>query len=141
MSCTPRSGSKRRPGNVCHAKTITCSLYKKTLKKFRMPEETIVLTVDREAKETEKRMHTGKIKSPIATVGLQAGLSVRRGLMMIQSTTRRSSTAKSPMISRQCSGGSVVAVRCGLVVTVRTWANKRLSSFVTSACKLSCLQF
>jgi len=44
-------------------------------------------------------------------------------------------------VATECSGGSVVAVRCGLVVTVRTWAKKRLSSSVTSACKLSCLQF
>ena len=53
---------------------------------------------------------------------------VRRGLMVIQSTTHRASTAKSPLISRQCSGGNVIAVRCGLVMTVGIWAKKRLSS-------------
>ena len=127
MSCTPRSGSKRRPGNVCHAKTITSSPYKKTLENSERQKKRSSSQSTGKRQRERKRMHTGKIKSNCnsGSALYRRTYSVRRGLMVIQSTTRRVSTAKSPMISRQCSGGSVVAVRCGLVdVTVRTWAER-----------------
>lgn len=79
-------------------------------------------------------------------MGVSAGsLSLHRiakgvSLMTIQSTKLHVSTVRSRIFNLQSSGGSVVTANIGFVVTVRASAEMKLTSFVTSARRLSLLQ-